>query len=85
MGVLLAWALGYVVGARSGVKDFDDVVEALKELRDSEEARDLWSVIRTHLAHALRSAAETLEAPEPPGVEEPNDLVDHVKLLMKRV
>lgn len=84
MGVLLAWAMGYVVGARSGVHDFDDVVRAFKELRESDEARDLWSVVRSHLAHALRSAAEMLEEADPPGVEMANDLVERVKLMIRR-
>ncbi len=84
MGVLLAWALGYVVGARSGVHDFDDVARALKELRESDEARDLWSVVRSHAAHALRSAAEMLEQPEPPGAQMATDLVERVKLMMRR-
>lgn len=84
MGVLLAWAMGYVVGARSGVHDFDDVRRALKELRDSDEARDLWSVIRGHIAHALKSAAALMEQAEPPSVEMANDLVERVKLIMRR-
>ncbi len=41
MGVLLAFAVGYVVGARAGAQDFDDVVRAVQELRDSEEFRSL--------------------------------------------
>jgi hypothetical protein len=87
MGILLAWALGYVVGAHAGAESFDDVVRALREVRDSDEVRGLRSVLRTHLAHALRSTAEMLEpASFPPGSaadSEPADLLDRVRLMMK--
>lgn len=82
MGILLAWAIGYVVGAKGGAQDFDDVVQAVKELRDSDEARQLWSVLRSHLGKVLRSASDMLEdvaGPQPAG-----DLVDRVRLLMKK-
>jgi hypothetical protein len=82
MGVLLAWALGYVVGAKGGAQDFDDVVQAVKELRDSDEARQLWSVLRSHLGNVLRSAANMLE--EVAGPQPAGDLVDRVRLMMKK-
>jgi hypothetical protein len=82
MGVLLAWAVGYVVGAKGGAQDFDDVVQAVKELRDSDEARQLWSVLRSHLGNVLRSAANMLE--EVAGPQPAGDLVDRVRLLMKK-
>jgi len=87
MGVLLAWAVGYVVGAQAGAKGFDDVVRALKEVHDSEEAHGLWLVVRSHLAHALRSTAEMLEATPVSPVAASNqssDVVDRVRLLMRR-
>ena len=82
MGVLLAWALGYVVGAKGGAQDFDDVVQAVKELRDSDEVRQLWSVLRSHLGNVLRSAANMLE--EVAGPQPAGDLVDRVRLMMKK-
>jgi hypothetical protein len=82
MGVLLAWAVGYVVGAKGGAQDFDDVVQAVRELRDSDEARQLWSVVRNHLGKVLRSAANMLE--EVAGPQPAGDLVDRVRLMMKK-
>jgi hypothetical protein len=84
MGILFAWAVGYVVGARSGVRDFDDVVQAVKEVRDSEEVRDLLAVLRSHAAHILHSTAQFLEqAPAPdPNPDGQNDLLDRVRRLM---
>ena len=37
MGILLAFAAGYVLGARGGSEDFDDVVQAVQAIRQSEE------------------------------------------------
>jgi hypothetical protein len=82
MGVLLAWALGYVVGAKGGAQDFDDVVQAVKELRDSDEVRQLWSVLRGHLGKVLRSTADMLE--EVAGPQPAGDLVDRVRQMMKK-
>jgi hypothetical protein len=82
MGVLLAWAVGYVVGAKGGAQDFDDVVQAVRELRDSDEARQLLSVLRKHLGKVLRSAANMLE--EVAGPQPAGDLVDRVRLMMKK-
>lgn len=82
MGILLAWAVGYVVGAKGGAQDFEDVVQAAKDLRDSDEVRQLWSVLRSHFGRILRSAADMLEeiaGPQPSG-----DLVDRVRLMMKK-
>jgi len=84
MGVLLAWVVGYIVGARSGTRDFDDVIQALKELRESEEAQDLWAVIRAHLAHALRASADALDTAQMPTAELATDLVSRVRSMMDR-
>jgi len=84
MGVLLAFLVGYVIGARAGAQDFDDVVRAVEELRDSEEVRDLLKVLRSHAAHTLRSTAELLENGASPDSDLASDLVDRVRLLMRR-
>lgn len=84
MGVLLAFAVGYVVGARAGAQDFDDVVRAVQELRDSEEFRSLGGVLRSHLSHALRSSTELLERAEMPESGLATDLVERVRLLTRK-
>lgn len=83
MGVLMAFAVGYVVGARAGSRDFDDVVAALRSVRDSDEFTDLIAAMRAHLGHTLREIGELLESP---GAEVPDvsDLVDRVKRLARR-
>jgi hypothetical protein len=89
MGILFAFAAGYVLGARAGSEDFDDVVEALQAIRQSDEFNDLLKSLRSHAAHTLRELATLLDKS---GVEggtglssmTTQDLVDRVKSLVGR-
>jgi hypothetical protein len=88
MGILLAFAAGYVLGARGGSEDFDDVVQAIQAIRRSDEFADLVKSLRSHTAHTLRELAALLERV---GVEgeggqsvTTQDLVDRVKTLIGR-
>ena len=58
MGVLLAFAVGYVLGARSGAGGLDEIVTSLKDIRDSEEFAAMVHALRSHAGHVLREAAE---------------------------
>lgn len=84
MGVLFAWAAGYVVGTRAGPKGFDDIVRAAKDLRDSDEVRALVSALRSHAAHTLHSTADLLEHAEIPHPAQAGDLVDRVRAMMQK-
>ena len=84
MGILLAFAVGFVVGGRGGAQDFNDVIQAVRELRDSEEFHGLLGVLRQHGAHMLRSAADLLDGATMPHTEEGTDIADRVRLLMKK-
>ena len=66
MGVFVALAVGYVVGARTGSKDLDQVGKALKALSASEEFADVVSAVRSHLGHTLRELAGD-DRGRPPG------------------
>jgi hypothetical protein len=82
MGVFVALAVGYVVGARTGSKDLDQVTRALKALSASEEFADVVSAVRSHVGHTLRELAGMIEgAPDEPNA---NDLVDRVRHLFAR-
>jgi hypothetical protein len=83
MGILLAFAVGYAVGARAGSQDFDDIVRSFKSVRESEEFADLVGAIRTHMAHTLREVAGMVDGT---GTETftPQDLVERVKGLVRR-
>lgn len=62
MGTLFGFVVGYVIGARSGSKSFDEVVDALRAIRDSEEFRALLDVVRRHVRSTAREVAERLAA-----------------------
>ena len=82
MGVFIALAVGYVVGARAGSKDLDEVGKALKALSASEEFADVVSAVRSHLGHTLRELAGMVEGA--PKQLETGDLVERVRHLFPR-
>jgi hypothetical protein len=86
MGILFAFAAGYAFGAKAGSQDFDDVVEALRAIRDSDEFHDLLRSLRAHAAHSLRELASMLERSNADGPAlssvSTQDLVARVKTLV---
>jgi hypothetical protein len=87
MGVLLGLLIGYIIGARAGSKDLDQVVESLRALRASDEFSDLASAARSHLGHTFRELANTLDgAGGQVDTEalEGDDIVDRVMHLHRR-
>jgi hypothetical protein len=58
--ILLAFAIGYVVGARAGETGWADVVDAAKALRQSDEFRALLDALRSHAAATLRALADVI-------------------------
>ena len=88
MGIVLAFAAGYFLGARAGREELDDVLEALQAIRQSEEFNDLVRAVRSHAASALREVASVLDRTGVDGTElssmSAQDLVDRVKTLVGR-
>ena len=83
MGPLVAMAIGYVVGARTGRKGLDDMVQAAKAVVRSEEFADLVAVTRTHLAGAMRELATVVERGVAKDEIEPSaDLVERVRSIV---
>lgn len=64
MGTLFGFAVGYILGARAGSESFDRVVEAFREVRDSEEFRAFVEVVRAHVKGTATVVAERLAGPE---------------------
>ncbi|HKE76212.1 MAG TPA: hypothetical protein VKB57_21525 [Acidimicrobiales bacterium] len=87
MRTFIALAAGYVIGARAGSRDLDELTSALKALRDSDELADVVSALRSHAGHTLRALAATVDG-RPPGQlddgAETGDLVDRVRHLVGR-
>jgi hypothetical protein len=88
MGILIAFAAGYAFGARAVSQDFDDVVQALQAIRQSEEFHDLLRSLRSHAAHSLRELASMLDQGSADGralsTVTTQDLVERVRSLVGR-
>lgn len=82
MGVLLAFAVGYTLGARAGAQGFEEVVASLRAVRESEEFRNALDALRAHASHVLREAADLAARPE--GTDT-GDLVARVRKLAGRI
>lgn len=84
MGLLLVFAAGYVMGSRGGSESFDEVVDAVNAIRESEEFHDLLKALRTHTAHSLHGLATMLEngRDRVDTQTTPSDLLERVRLIV---
>ena len=74
MASVVAVAVGYVVGARTGGKGLDEMIRAARAVRQSDEFADLIAATRVHVAHAVRELATVIEhgvAPRRPSAAAP--------------
>ena len=60
MGVLLAFFAGWATCAKAGTESHDEVVAALKAVRDSDEVADLLAAMRSHAGFAFREVGDRL-------------------------
>ncbi len=86
MGLLFVFAAGYVLGSRGGDESFDEVVKALRAIRQSEEFDGLVRAAKVHAAASLRGLAEMVEQLGDGGDERvvPSDLLERVRVLASR-
>jgi hypothetical protein len=61
MNVVLALAIGYVVGAKSGGKELDQLGRSLKALCETEEFSDVIGAARAQLGSTLRELASMVD------------------------
>ncbi len=81
MGVILAFAVGYVVGAGAGRERLEEVFEALRTVRDSQEFRELLGAVRSHAAAAFEELSVRLRDGDADlGVDE---LLDRARKLLR--
>jgi hypothetical protein len=83
MKILLALVTGYFVGANAGSRDYDQLVESVRAIRESEEFHDFLDALRSHASQTLRELADMLERSGPESLTS-NDLVERVKALAAR-
>ena len=61
MGTIVTFAIGYFVGLQGEKKDFDDLAQALKALRQSDEFAGVVMAARSHLGHSMRALADVVD------------------------
>jgi hypothetical protein len=82
--MLIAFGAGFVIGARTGKKEFDDLTTSLRALRDSQEFADVMAAARSHVSYGLRELASVLEGAGSAADGESADVVTRVKVLFGR-
>jgi hypothetical protein len=82
MQILLSFLIGYVVGAKAGADEFDEVVESARAVAQSDEFRSLLMSLRSHAAATLHSLGDLLEeSPAPAGGD---NVVARVRRIMEQ-
>ena len=86
MGMLIVFAAGYVLGSRGGDESFDEVVKALRAIRQSEEFDGLVKAAKVHAAASLRGLADMVEQLGDGGDERvvPSHLLERERVLARR-
>jgi hypothetical protein len=79
MGVLLAFFVGWSVGAKAGARGFEEVVDAMRTVKDSEEFAALVMVARSHAAAALQEVGKLMSGET--ALPESADLLERVQRL----
>ena len=69
MVAFLALVVGYVMGAKVGSRDLDQVASSLKRLAESEEFADVVTAVRSHLGHTLRELGAMVDGESEPTEE----------------
>ncbi len=80
MSILAALVAGFVLGAKSGDEEWEQVRRSLVALYGSDEFADVVSATRAQVAKALRVLAQMIDA-EPSAVPE-GDVVTRVRHLI---
>ena len=82
MGLILAFAVGYVVGARAGSAGLEEISESLSAVRESPEIKGVISAMRSHGSSTLRDLAERVD--EGDNLLSARQLLDRLEALFRR-
>jgi hypothetical protein len=77
MGVLLAFFVGWATGARAGAKGFQEVVDAVRTVKESEEFEALVAISRAHLSNAMHEVGKLVSGET--AAPNPVDLLERVQ------
>ena len=83
MGIVLAFAFGYIIGANTGHESYQEVLDALQAVRRSDEFHGLVAAARGHVSASLHQLADIVED-APHGDVTPVRLLERVRTIMAR-
>jgi hypothetical protein len=83
MNILVALAVGYIVGAKTGGKELDQLGQSLKALCGTDEFGDVVSAARAQMGSTLRELASIMDGGRLPDASS-GDLVARVRHLVDR-
>jgi hypothetical protein len=83
MNILVALAVGYIVGAKTGGKDLDQLGQSLKALCGTDEFADVVSAARAQMGSTLRELASIMDGGQLRDASS-GDLVARVRHLVDR-
>jgi hypothetical protein len=81
VNILMALAVGYVVGAKTGGKDLDQLTRSVKALCETDEFGDVVAAARAQVGRTLRELAEIVDGERRAEVTN-GDLVARVRHLV---
>jgi hypothetical protein len=81
MKMLLAFAVGFVLGGSGTTRDREDVVDSFGVIRESEEVAAFMMVARSQVGRTLREVADMVDGQG--RADQATDLVDRVRELVK--
>jgi hypothetical protein len=82
MEILVAFAVGYFIGARAGSEGFDDVVNSFQAVRESDEFKGLVAALRSHASHTLLELSSIVGGDTKVPIKSVNDVVTRVRNLV---
>ena len=83
MGIVMAFLVGYLVGANAGEEGFQELADSIRNVRQAEELGALLAAFRSHAGASLKQAATVVQE-GPPERFNPTDVVDRVRGLIDR-
>jgi len=82
MKVLLALAVGYLLGTKTGGAELERLEQAVKSLYDTDELAEVVTATRSHVAHVLRELASVTEGDAPKASSASRSMMAQVRQLI---
>jgi hypothetical protein len=83
VGIVLAFVVGYVVGANAGNEGYQEVLDSLRAVRGSDEFKGLVRAIRSHTSATLRQLGDLIDEDSAESLDAAR-LLDRVRTLVGR-